>query len=135
MMNRNFAQITISCFLVALSLFFLSFKNAGDDKDLNTCLTKVDYKWGAECKPCNTGGKTYKVRFVNSCTDTLSVKIAVQENHKRWRTFNRPQVLPNDTISGFACEGTGKYLYWTKKWNDNTVDFPTDEEINSKHNK
>ncbi len=108
---------------------------AQDDIDYNTCITKVDYKWGAECKGCTTGGKTYKVRFVNTCAETLAVKIAVQEEHKRWRTFTRPAVMPNDTISGFACLGTGKYLYWTKKSNDNTLEFPSDEEINATHKK
>lgn len=108
---------------------------AQEDKDYNTCIKKVDYKWGADCKGCTTGGKTYKVRFVNNCTDTLAVKIAVQENHKRWKTYTRAKVLPNDTISGFACIGNGKYLYWAKQFNDNTIEFPSDEEINSSHNK
>jgi hypothetical protein len=36
---------------------------------------------------------------------------------------------PNDTISAYACEGTGKWIFWTRAAGDNTVVFPTDEEI------
>lgn len=100
-------------------------------KDYTSCLTKTEFKWGSFCKGCYQTGKTYRVKFVNNCNENLSVKLAVQENHKRWKTYTRPVLLPNDTISGFACVGTGKYLYWTKKADDNTVALPTDEEINA----
>ena len=103
----------------------------GNEKDWTECIKKSSFKWGSDCKSCATTSKTYKVWFKNTCKDTLGVKIAVQENHKRWRTFTRAQFNPGDSISGFACVGTGKYLYWAKKFDDNTVAFPTDEEINS----
>ena len=133
-MSRQFKVLN----LILVSVLLFSTQNISaqaEDKDYNTCLTKVNYKWGAECKGCTTGGKTYKVWFVNSCDEKLAVKIAVQEEHKRWKTFVRLMVLPKDTISGFACAGTGKYLYWTKKSDDNTLDFPSDEKINSEHTK
>ncbi len=115
--------------LLATPLLF-SFVQS-NEKDWTECVKKSSFKWGSDCKSCTTTSKTYKVWFKNTCTDTLSVKIAVQENHKRWRTFTRPQFNPGDSISGFACIGTGKYLYWAKKFDDNTVAFPTDEEINT----
>lgn len=106
------------------------FLNAQDAKDYLKCVIKTEYKWGSECKPCMTSAKTYRVRFVNDCNDTLMVRVAVQESHKRFRTFTFNQVLPKDSVGGFACNGTGKYFYWAKKWNDNTVELPGDDTIN-----
>lgn len=116
--------------LTSVSVFSQSEEGAAP-KDYTECLKKAEYKWGGVCKGCIESKKTYKVKFVNNCTENLSVKLAVQENHKRWKTYTRPVLMPNDTISGFACVGTGKYLYWAKRADDNTVDLPTDEEINS----
>ena len=117
--------------LVSVCGFSQSDENSAETKDYNECLKKTEYKWGSVCKGCTESRKTYRVKFVNTCTENLSVKLAVQENHKRWKTYTRPVLMPNDTISGFACVGTGKYLYWAKRADDNTVDLPTDEEINT----
>ena len=129
----------IALLLISL-LFFSPEKNNFQTeevaaKDYTSCLKKVDFKWGTFCKGCTEPGKTYRVKFVNTCTETLTVKLAVQENHKRWKTYSRQKLMPNDTISGFACIGTGKYLFWAKLTDDNTVDLPTDEEINSQNGK
>jgi hypothetical protein len=128
--------------LLFISLLFLGSEKSNFQteevaaKDYTSCLKKVeDNKWGTFCKGCTTSGKTYRVKFVNTCTETLTVKLAVQENHKRWKTYSRQKLMPNDTISGFACIGTGKYLFWAKQSDDNTVDLPTDEEINSQYAK
>lgn len=116
--------------LAGVALTLLAFKQS-DEKDWSDCIKKTTFQWGSECKTCATTSKTYRVWFKNECSDTVAVKIAVQENHKRWKTFTRPQLMPGDSISGFACVGTGKYQYWAKKFNDNTIAFPSDEEINS----
>jgi hypothetical protein len=129
-MNQKHRNILVFGISLLMAPLFFSFIQV-DTKDWNECLKKSSFKWGGDCKSCTTTSKTYKVWFKNSCEDTLGVKIAVQENHKRWRTFTRTQLLPGDSISGFACIGTGKYLYWAKKCDDNTVAFPSDEEINS----
>jgi hypothetical protein len=100
-----------------------------DEKNYSDCLKKVQFKWGAETKTCNSTKKTYKVWHKNISTDTLAVKVAVQETYKHWQTFSRLMLLPGDTISGFACNATGKYLVYAKKWDDNTTELPSDAEI------
>ncbi len=108
-----------------------SFRAQQGEKDYSSCLKKVQKKFGAETKNCPASSKPYKVWFVNDCNDTLAVKLAVQEKSKHWRTFTRLQLLPGDTISGYACNSTGKYLYYAKQYADNSVELPSDEEIDS----
>ena len=57
-------------------------------------------------------------------------KVAAQEKDKRWRTFTRLAMQPGDSIVAYACKGTGKHMNWAKAAGDNSVTFPTDEEIN-----
>lgn len=117
--------------LIGAVVLFSAFKTKQDGKDYGQCLQKVNKKFGAETLSCPASTKPYKVWFVNTCNDTLAVKLAVQEKSKRWRTFTRTQLLPGDTISGYACTGVGKYLYYTKQYKDNSVDLPSDEVIDS----
>jgi D-lyxose ketol-isomerase len=76
-----------------------------------------------------------KINLKNVCTETLDVKIAVQEKSMRWRTYNQLNMAPGDTISAYACEGTGKYMFWAKKTGDNTILFPSDQEIDIEFSK
>jgi hypothetical protein len=69
------------------------------------------------------------VNLKNVCSEKIDVKVAVQERSNRWRTFNMNNMAPGDTISGYACEGTGKYVFWTRQAGDKTIEFPSDEEI------
>lgn len=120
--------------LAIMSIAFLlltGFRLQQDEKDYSACLKKVQKKFGAETKTCPSSSKPYRVWFINECNDTLAVKLAVQEKSKQWKTFTRLQLMPGDTISGYACNGTGKYLYYAKQFMDNSVDLPSDEEINS----
>jgi hypothetical protein len=121
---------TIFSFIIML-IAAVAFSIRQDEKDYSLCLKKVNKKFGAETKICPTSNKPYKVWFVNSCNDTLAVKLAVQESSKRWRTFTRLRMMPGDTISGFACTGQGKYLYYAKHYADQSVELPSDEEIDS----
>ncbi len=123
--------LTSFIILGAAMLLLTGFNLPQDAKDYTTCLRKVNKKFGAETQLCPASSKPYKVWFVNDCNDTLAVKLAVQETSKRWRTFVRLQLLPGDTISGYACNSTGKYLYYAKQYADNSVELPSDEEINS----
>jgi hypothetical protein len=94
------------------------------------CLKKTSSEWGSTCGSCYNSTKSYRVNLKNVCTDNLDVKVAVQERANRWRTFNQNNLAPGDSISSYACEGTGKYIFWTRKTGDKTIVFPTDEEIN-----
>ncbi len=93
------------------------------------CLEKSSSEWGSNCGSCYNSAKSYRVNLKNVCTDKLDVKVAVQERSNRWKTFNQTNLAPGDSVSGYACEGTGKYVFWTRKAGDNTTEFPTEEEI------
>ena len=93
------------------------------------CLKKTSSEWGSTCASCYNSAKSYRVNLSNVCTEKLDVKVAVQERTNRWKTFNQNNLIPGDSISSYACEGTGKYVFWTRKAGDKTIVFPTDEEI------
>ena len=93
------------------------------------CLKKTSSEWGSTCGSCYNSTKSYRVNLQNVCTEKLDVKVAVQERSNRWRTFNQNNLAPGDSISSYACEGTGKYVFWTRKAGDKTIVFPTDDEI------
>lgn len=93
------------------------------------CLSKSSSEWGTYGVACHKSDNSYRINLKNSCTVNIDAKVAVQEKTNRWRTFNRNNLAPGDSISGYACEGTGKYVFWTKTAGDKTVVFPTDEEI------
>ena len=98
-------------------------------EDVNKCIVKYRYEWGQPCNQCKESSKTYTVYFRNECYKKLDVKLAVQESDKRWKTFTRLSMAPLDTLFAYACNGTGKYLYWVKSSDDNSNPLPTDEEI------
>jgi hypothetical protein len=37
-------------------------------------------------------------------------------------------------MSAYACEGSGKYLYWVRRANDSEIVLPTDREIITAYN-
>jgi hypothetical protein len=116
-------------------LFFssavLMLSSMQESEDLTKCLVKVRHEWSKPCAQCTDYLKSYKVYLRNNCDKKVDVKCAVQEVDLRWRTFMRLQVMPGDTISGYACKGTGKYLYWVRNAGDLSQPFLTDEEINN----
>ncbi|MBK7964076.1 MAG: hypothetical protein IPK10_01290 [Bacteroidetes bacterium] len=118
---------TILGFTLLLCIF--SFADSGDD--LNKCLVKYKSEWSKPCSQCTDYSKSYRAYFRNDCTELLDVKVAAQEKDKRWKTFSRLNMHPNDTIVGYACNGTGKYLYWVRRTGDDAIVFPSDEEINT----
>ncbi len=93
------------------------------------CLKKSSSEWGSNCGSCYNSSKSYRINLKNVCKESLDVKVAVQERTMRWKTFNQLNMAPGDSISGYACEGTGKYVFWTRKAGDKTIVFPTDAEI------
>ncbi len=110
------------------------FELRGDD-DYSHCLAKYSSEWSKPCTQCADYSKSYRVYFRNECEQKLDVKVAAQESDKRWRTFNRLEMLPKDTIVAYACKGTGKYMTWVRRAGDQTFVFPSDEEINTQYGK
>jgi hypothetical protein len=109
--------------------------SAKTQEDLSACLQKSSSVWGSNCGSCYSYSRSYRVNLKNTCNETLDVKVAVQEKSMRWRTYNQLNMAPGDTISAYACEGTGKYMFWAKRSGDNTILFPSDQEIDVEFSK
>lgn len=97
--------------------------------DYSECLKKTSSAWGTKCSQCTSYENTYRVNLKNICKDTIEAKVAVREKSNRWRIFFNKQLAPGDSISGYACDGLGKYIFWARKAGDNSIVMPTDEEV------
>lgn len=125
--NRKLSLLVI--FLLAVTCVMISMKWSKGFDDSNKCIVKYKYEWGQPCNQCKESSKSYTVYFKNECYRKIDTKCAVQETDRRWKTFTRLSMGYNDTIYGYACSGSGKYLYWTKNADDKSIVLPTDEEI------
>lgn len=130
---KNLNRIIPAIILITATVIISAYRPSPDD--VNKCIVKYASEWSKPCSQCSDYSKSYRAYFRNECTEKLDVKCAAQEQDKRWRTFTKLEMMPNDTISAYACKGNGKYLYWVRHTGDNTVVFPTDEEINNMYNK
>ena len=123
--------------LFTLGALLLSGTAIAQDQSYSDCLVKTSSKWGAPCDKCESyteGFKrdfsgTYQIELKNVCKDVIEVKVAVQEKNGTWRTFPIKALGPEESLSAFACEGSGKYLYWVRRANDTEIILPTDREI------
>jgi hypothetical protein len=118
-------------FLFSSTLLYSQETEQGDA--YSNCLKKTSSKWADNCQQCFSSANTYRVYLKNICKENLDVKIGVQETTKKWRTFMRTNLAPDDSVSAYACVGTGKYIFWARKAGDKEVIFPTDEQINLKY--
>ena len=122
---------------LVLGAFIACTNAAAQDQSMSDCLVKTSSKWGAPCEKCESyveGYKrdfsgTYQIEMKNVCRDVIEVKVAVQEKNGTWRTFPVKALGPNESISAFACDGSGKYLYWVRKASDTEIILPTDSQI------
>jgi hypothetical protein len=124
-------QIYLTIILFSLINGLVSFPgiNSVTIQESNECLKKSSSEWGSNCGACYNSSKSYRVNLKNVCTENIDVKVAVQEKTMRWRTFNQNNLAPGDSISAYACEGTGKYIFFTRKAGDKTIIFHTDDEV------
>lgn len=106
------------------------------DQSYADCVAKATSSWGQPCDKCEiyTGYKrdyrsVYQLELRNICGEMLEVKVAMEEENGTWRTFPVRTLAGGDTLSAFACRGTGKYLYWARRVNDTEIVLPTDGEI------
>jgi hypothetical protein len=97
--------------------------------DQNECLVKTSSEWGSNCSACMNSKGSYRVNLRNECGTNLDVVVAVKEKTNRWRTFRVNNLAPGDSVSAYACDGAGKYTFWTRNAGDNKTMLPTDEEI------
>ena len=94
------------------------------------CIVKVNSEWAIPVGNCINSNNTYKAYFVNQCEKSVDIKLAIQEKSNRWRVFNHLNIAPGDTVSGYACDGTGKFVTWSRPSGNKSIVFPTDDEIN-----
>ncbi len=107
------------------------------DRNYDECVVKASSDWGKPCEKCESyrdGYKrdhsgTYQVTLRNTCSETVELKVAVQEMNGVWRTFPVKALAANESMTAFACQGTGKYLYWVRRLNDTELLLPSDQEI------
>ena len=70
------------------------------------------------------------VYLKNTCDQSIDVMICVQESNKEWKRFHHTAMAPGDSLRAYACAGTGKYLAWGRRAGDESVVFPTIEQVN-----
>ena len=121
--KRSASLITVLLFACSLA------KSQESTIDYTECIKKSSSSWGSKCSQCSNYENTYRVNLINICNDTVEVKVAVREKSNRWRIFFNKQLAPNDSISGYACDGLGKYMFWARKLCDNSIVMPTDDEV------
>jgi len=128
--------------LTLTAAFALALTTQAQDQSFSDCLVKTSSKWGAPCEHCFSyieGYKrdfsgTYQLDLKNACREVIEVKVAVQEKNGTWRTFPVRALGPEESLNAFACEGSGKYLYWVRRANDTEIVLPTDREIITAYN-
>ena len=128
----NLKKTFLLIFLLLVALWA-----GAQDQSYSGCLTKTDSKWGAPCEKCEFYKEnfkrdfsgTYQIDLQNVCSDMIEVKVAMQEKSGTWRTFPVKALMPQEKMIAFACQGTGKYLYWARRVNDTEVLLPSDHEI------
>lgn len=129
--------ILLSAFLI-LSVFntIVSGQAPLEEKDYSSSLKKYHSSRGARCLQCsNFTPNSYTVFYRNISTEKVDAKFAVQEANKQWRTFLRAGIAPKDSVIVYACDGTGKSLFWARPAGDTSIEFPTDAVINKEYAK
>jgi hypothetical protein len=123
--------------LLLIVLLLIAFWAGAQDQSYADCLTKTDSQWGAACDKCEHYTEnykrdfsgTYRIDLKNTCSQMIEVKVAVEEENGTWRTFPIKALGAQETMNAFACQGTGKYMYWVRKVNDTEILLPSDHEI------
>lgn len=123
-------KTSIKNLVVLLSLLMASNRESMAQTKNEGCIAKVNSEWSVSAGNCMNANNTYKAYFVNECGKSVDIKLAIQEKSNRWRVFNHLNISPGDTVSGYACDGTGKFVTWSRPTGDKSVVFPTDDEIN-----
>lgn len=119
--------------IAIVSIISLSFVIGQEEINWNSFVKKYNTSWGKPCTDCIYNEDIFHVFLRNEGKEELDVLVAVQEKNKSWRCSYNEKVLPNDTIIGFACKGTGKYLFWARKSGDRELEFPTCAEVNAQY--
>lgn len=118
-------------------LGFITLRALAQDQSYAECVKKEKSTWGQPCPKCESYTEVYKrdysgvyqIDLKNVCKEAVEVKVAMQESNGRWRTFPIKALAPEESMTAFACNGTGKYLYWVRRLNDTEIILPSDRQI------
>ncbi|MFT3885710.1 MAG: hypothetical protein QM724_09840 [Flavobacteriales bacterium] len=124
-------------FLSAILFTGLAATALAQDRNYSDCVVKANSSWGKPCEKCEAYTEGYKrdfrgvyqVELQNTCSEAVEVKVAMQEAPGTWRTFPAKMLGAGQSMTAFACNGTGKYLYWVRRLNDTEIALPSDAEI------
>lgn len=119
--------VAVSAFIVAPNESGLSLN---DQKSYTDCVLKYRSAWGEDCSQCASWNDSYVVYLKNTCNESIDVMICVQESSKEWKRFQHSGMAPGDSLRAYACVGTGKYLAWGRRAGDESVVFPSLEQVN-----
>ncbi|MFT4594204.1 MAG: hypothetical protein ACI9UR_000769 [Bacteroidia bacterium] len=123
-------NITTFIFL-ASSLFFWNIESTEPQKSYTDCVVKTSSAWGEDCSQCANWNDSYVVYLENTCDESIDVMVCVQEDDtKEWKRFQHTSMAPGDSLRAYACVGTGKYLAWGRRAGDESVVFPSLNQVN-----
>lgn len=120
-----------------LSTMLLCITTIAQDQNYADCVSKAKSSWGQPCEKCESYTESFKrdyrgvyqIELKNTCNEAVEMKVAMQEGNGRWRTFPIKALSAGESMTAFACNGTGKYLYWVRRLNDTEILLPSDQEI------
>lgn len=107
--------------------------SADVQKSYTDCVVKYRSAWGEDCSQCVNWNDSYVVYLKNTCNESIDVMICVQEDSKEWRRYQHLGMAAGDSLRAYACVGTGKYLAWARRAGDESVVFPSIEEVNQQY--
>ena len=126
----NLALSILIAFSSAISTSDNPSAETPDQQSYSDCVMKYRSAWGEDCSQCAAWNDSYVVYLKNTCDQSIDVMICVQEYNKNWKMFNHKAMAPGDSLRAYACVGTGKYLAWGRRAGDESVVFPTIEQVN-----
>jgi len=97
------------------------------------CVEKYRSAWGEDCSQCATYNDSYVVYLKNTCEQEIDVMVCVQEDTDDWKRFQHTSMAVGDSLRAYACVGTGKYLAWARRAGDESVVFPSIEQVNKEY--
>jgi len=121
------AFLSLSFFLVVQLSAFAQL----DDMSYTDCIEKYRSVWGEDCSQCPNYNDSYVVYLKNTCEQAIDVMICVQEDSKDWKRYQHTSMASGDSLRAYACVGTGKYLAWARRAGDESVVFPSIDEVNT----
>jgi hypothetical protein len=125
-------KLATGILLLISSLFFHNIESTKVEgqKSYTDCVVKYRSAWGEDCSQCAAWNDSYVVYLKNTCDQSIDVMVCVQESNKEWKRFHHTAMAPGDSLRAYACAGTGKYLAWGRRAGDESVVFPTIEQVN-----